>query len=319
MSVNLRQKIVPILGSAALFFLLLWYFSDLDRRSEIIQQVSSVGLGTFLWSILGMFVFILFQAFVLQVSVLPFGKKIPFLEAFGIIVVTFFTNYLIPFMGFGVRGVYLKKKHDLSYKNFTQSLIAILLVEWCVFAAMGLIATLFLVSAGQDISLIITLMLIAIVCGFFVSVCIKSKYIPKILPLSKLAKQLIDDWQGYISSGFGVVRKLFIFTTFEALGFAFAFVVLYAQLFPSVPYGASVVAAALSDLALIIRILPASAGSLEGALQLAMLPYGLTFSDNLSVAFVSRAALAAVFVPLAPFFFWFLLKGKEVSLGKSSD
>ncbi|GLQ21961.1 lysylphosphatidylglycerol synthase domain-containing protein [Algimonas porphyrae] len=313
-----RQRLTSIIGFVVLIGLIGWYFGDAERRAGVVTNIASVGWGPFGVMVVGMFAFILFQAFVLIHSLTPFGKRVGFWEAFGIIVVTFFTNYLIPFLGFGIRGVYLKKKHDLSYADFSQSLIAILIVEWAIFASLALIAMAVLFASGHVVSPFILILMAGIVTGFFVLMAARPSWVPGFLPLSGFAKTVVGDWRQY-SSHRGALLRVAFYTLLEAIGFILAFVIAYKTLFPAVPAAASVVAGALSDLALIIRILPASAGSLEGALHLSMLEYNLSFEDNLSVALVTRAALAVIFVPLGPVFLWWLLtRSKAADAGEET-
>ncbi len=312
-----RNRLLTGISLLALLLLIWWYLSDTSRRQELFLQISSVGLVNFALITIGTFFFIFFQGFVLRHSVRPYGVDLKFLEHFGIIIVTFFSNYIIPFLGFGIRGVYLKKVHNLSYKNFSQSLIAVLIVEWTIFALIAIGACFWLAVNGNYVSPLIALLMLGIISGFVFVMLIRPSWIPSGLPLAGFVKSILEDWQSYTQN-----RRAFLFigiyTFLEALGFVFAFVIAYKVLFPQVPVAASIVASSLSDLALIIRILPASAGSLEGALHLAMSPYDLSFGDNLSVALITRAALAIIFLPLGPIFFWWLVVKNRLKSGEPS-
>lgn len=302
----MKKNIISAVSFLILVSLVGWYLSDPSRRTGLVEQISAIGLANFIWVTLGMFGFILFQGFVLHHSVSPYGVKLSFIEHFGVIIVTFFANYIIPFLGFGVRGVYLKRKHDLAYKYFSQSLIGVLVIEWSIFALIAVIAAGVLYAGGHPINVLLVLLMVGILAGFILLFVIRPSYVPNALPLSGIARSVLTDWQYYINHKKALTKVTF-YTFLEAICFAFAFVVAYKALFPAVPPAAGVFASSLSDLSLIIRILPASAGSLEAALQMAMSPYGLSFSDNLSIALITRAAMAVIFLPLGPFFFWWLL------------
>ncbi len=302
----MRKNIITVLGFVVLAALALWYLGEPGRRSALAEQIASVGWKNFGLITLGTFGFILFQGFVLLHSVRPYGVKLGFFEHFGIIVVTFFSNYLIPFLGFGIRGVYLKHRHGLAYQDFSQSLLAVIIIEWTIFAIMALAASVWLALHSLAISILIVLLMAGIIAGFGFAFTMQSGWVPGFLPLSGVVKKVLADWQAYTANR-AALAYVALFTFLEAMCFALAFVVAYKALFPLVPPAASIVAAALSDLSLIVRVLPASAGSLEGALHLSMLPYGLEFGDNLSIALITRAALAIIFVPLGPLFFWILL------------
>lgn len=302
----MKKTIFSAVGLLVVIALLGWYVSSPSTLASLIETVSKIGVYEFALITLGAFGFILFQGFILSHSVSPYGVKLSFMEHFGIIIVTFFSNYMIPFLGFGVRGVYLHRKHKLAYKDFIQTMIGVLAIEWAVVAVMALISVSVLFAGGQAINVLLAFLMIAILAGFVFLMVIRPGWIPSILPFSGAAKALMSDWQHYASHKETLMRVM-VYTVLEVVSFAFAFVVVYKTLFPQVPVAASVFASALSDLSLIIRILPASAGSLEAALQMAMSPYGLSFNDNLSVALITRAALAVIFIPLGPFFFWWLL------------
>lgn len=302
-----KNRIIPIISFLVLLALLFWYFSIPERRLGLIEKVYSLGLLSFIYITIGVFGFILFQGFVLKHSVKPYGVHLKFTEHFGIIIVTFFSNYFIPFLGFGVRGFYLKQRHNLSYKDFSQSLVSVLVIEWAVFAFIAVIAATRLFSSGDPVSYLLTLFMLGIIFGFVFLFTIRPSWVPNLFPFSKFIKITLVDWQSYISHRKSLARVA-LYTFLEAICFSLVFVIAYKALFPDVPFAASVFAASLSDLALVIRLLPAAAGSLEGALHLAMMPYGIAFDDNVSIAIIIRVALAVIFVPLGPPFFWWLIQ-----------
>lgn len=289
-------------------------WSNLDAFSRILD----FGWTGFTILTVSVFLFIFWQGLILKESVRHFDIHLKFEEWFGLIMVTFFTNYFVPFLGFGARGAYLKKVHGLSYVNYGKSLIAVLIVEWSVYALMALVALSILYLQGARWSLLLWLFMAGVVSGFFVSVIVKPSWVPSFVPLSGKLKGILADWRSYVDDR-RTLSRLFFYTFLQFTGFAGAFLIAYQVLTPQVPWLASFVAAAMSDFAFLIRIAPAAAGSFEAGVYLASQTYGVDWTMSLVIATVIRLAIILVFITFGPYYFWKLIGRTGLMGGSSSD
>lgn len=276
------------------------------ENQSAFAQILDFGFWPFLAVLVCVFLFIFFQGLILMESVSHFGIRLGVREWFGLIMVTFFTNYFVPFLGFGVRAAYLKQVHGLSLVNYSKTLIAILIVEWTVYASMALFALLVLVGQGGDLLPFLTVFMASIVAGFFVSVLIRPEWVPSFAPMASKFRKILRDWREYVHDGKTLLR-LFLYTFMQFCGFAGAFLIVYGVLAPQAPWPASFVAAAMTDFAFLIRIAPAAAGSLEAGVFLASQAFGVDWAMSLVIATVIRIAIILVFLVFGPYYLWSLV------------
>ena len=133
---NFLNKTTASLFLLAVFLAAVYLFSgqfDFSKIALITLEQSSVLLGLALLNLMS-------QGVIFKYSIKGSGINLSFKEWFGSINITLFSNYVIPFSGFGFRAYYLNKKHNLPYLDFSSSLIAILLVEMLVFSTFGVVA-----------------------------------------------------------------------------------------------------------------------------------------------------------------------------------
>jgi len=287
------------------------------ENQDSFARIFEFGFLPFIGVLVCIFIFIFFQGLILKESVRHFGIRLTSSEWFGLIMLTFFTNYFVPFLGFGVRAAYLKRVHSLSLVNYSKTLIAILIVEWTVYAGMALIALVILFGQGGEFHMFLTVFMATIVIGFFVTVLFRAEWIPQFVPMSGKVKQILLDWRDYVHDG-RTLSLLFLHTLFQFAGFAGAFFIVYTVLAPQTPWAASFVAAAMTDFAFLIRIAPAAAGSLEAGVYLASQAFGVDWGMSLVIATVIRIAIIIVFLAFGPYFFWSLVMRRGLLVNKSN-
>lgn len=293
-----------------LFFALIAAFGwAVYENQDAFARIFEFGFWPFLAVLVCIFFFIFFQGLILNESVRHFRIRLGANEWFGLIMLTFFTNYFIPFLGFGVRAAYLKRVHGLTLANYSKSLIAILVVEWTVYAGMALMALLVLFGQSGYFIPLLTLFMAGIVAGFFVSVLFRAEWIPGFLPMSGKIKNFLLAWREYVHDG-RTLSLLFFYTLLQFSGFAGAFLIVFSVLVPQAPWAASFVAAAMTDFAFLIRIAPAAAGSLEAGVYLASQAFDVDWAMSLVIATVIRIAIVIVFLVFGPYFFWALVMRK---------
>lgn len=101
------------------------------------------------WIISGIFITNIFRIYnngeFVQDSLAHFQKRISKIESFYVALITAIGNFFGPLMGgVGVRGVYLKNKHGLSYKKFLSTLFGFYYITFFVNALIGLLALVFI-------------------------------------------------------------------------------------------------------------------------------------------------------------------------------
>jgi uncharacterized membrane protein YbhN (UPF0104 family) len=251
--------------------------------------------------------FFVLQGIVLRVSVAAYGVTLTPTEWFGLTVITFFANYAIPFSGIGLRGVYLNRVRGLAYADFASALAAVVIVELFVFALGGLAGLAALPSLGVPIDPYIALILGTLLIGLVVAAGMPADWlIRRSGPLARL-EAFFKSWQRLKRQPMVLCRLTVLTVALFAANVAM-FALAFRTLAFKVPMAGGLIAAALSDLSLFIRIAPAGAGTFEGSVIYVVHLFGLSIAEGLVVAAVVRIAIIVCCVSLGPIFFYYLIR-----------
>ncbi len=238
----------------------------------------------------------------------PFGVALGVVEAFGLLVVTFFINYVIPFLGFGVRGVYLQKRHGMSLADFGSSLIATLAIELSVYATAGLAAMWLLARSGVSMDPIVALVMAGALAASIAAAAMPIGLLRRLGGMAGKVAEKLDHAQRLLRRPATLVPAV-AWTFVQFLAFAACFWLAFRAIHAPIPVEGAVITAALTDFSLLVRLTPAATGTFEGAVYYAVRPFEATLAQAILAALVVRVALAAVFLPLGGLAFIFQVRG----------
>src|SRR3972149_3081522 len=123
---------VLVLGLFAAYFIF-----NIEKFKPLLDVSFVLLLLIALANIGGIFINGLFTKFILE----PFKKFISIAEAFYVSVISSIGNFFAPAgTGFGIRAVYLKKKHGLPYSEFISTLSGSYILVFLVSSFVGLVS-----------------------------------------------------------------------------------------------------------------------------------------------------------------------------------
>jgi uncharacterized protein (TIRG00374 family) len=123
----------------------IWAFFYIRSHQEDFLVVSELSISSIIVLLsLAIIAFIISGLFT-RILVKPYGVRLGHFEAFSISLVSLVGNYIMPFRGgMGLRAIYLKKKHALSYKQFTKVIAGRFVLVFFIESIFGLINLLLL-------------------------------------------------------------------------------------------------------------------------------------------------------------------------------
>src|SRR3990167_9775983 len=126
-----------IITSLVLAVFIVYFFLNVDKFKPLLQVNGYLLIAIALTNVAGVFINGLFTKFILE----PFNKYISITEAFYVSVISSIGNFFATAgTGFGIRAIYLKKKHGLPYSEFISTLSGNYILVLLINSLIGLVA-----------------------------------------------------------------------------------------------------------------------------------------------------------------------------------
>ncbi len=257
-------------------------------------------------------IFLFSQGMILKSVLSAFGVELKIHESFSLMIVTFFANYFLPFVGIGLRGGYLVKKHRLSLSDFALASISIVVVEVIIFGGGGLLTQALIKLQGGSFD--------SILAGIFAA-AVMAGLVAAFFPLHFLKiKKLEKFFRGAraLRTHPRALGRAVLWTGLTYFSFAASFqIILHGLKLPD-GWGLSFLIASLTDFSFFVRLAPAAAGSLEAAVYYVGQGVGLSLPQCLAVALSSRISLMIWFLTLGPIYLYFVFHKWKSDIGYSN-
>lgn len=286
------KKYASSILTLAVTVLFVWYGL---AHPELFTPLGQVGAGFLLLIIFFRIVTIWSNGLFTKWTVEAFTNKLSMREGFMVAVLTAVGNFFGPLLGgMGIRAIYLKKYHRLSYSKFTATLVGYYQMMFIFNSLLAVIGLLLLPRTGQSNALL--LFFIAWIIGFASLAIVRLPARSRLASLeqNKVGKFVIKILYD-IEDGWKLLRQnrslmlkmaalavvnlvaLYLISLFEfmALGFAinFAALALYT---------------ALVQASLLLSITPGAVGLREAMLLILAATIGLTTPQILQLAVLDR-------------------------------
>lgn len=300
------KKLISLILLTVFLIWAAWYIISHANDFVPITQITLPVLSGLL---VVMLFYLFFQAVILNVVIGRYGVKIPLSEAFGLLLVSFFANYLFPFSGIGVRAAYLQKVRFLPLHAFTAGLVATVLIELCVYAVGGLFGLYLLGSEGPMNTFVAFSLAGVIILSVTCFLLPKPKRTFRNSFLIRVTDYLTF-WQNFA----GDRRTVFMVCTFTILHFVAFAIVFWLAISVVAPasVGGILLSTSLTDFSFFIRIAPAAIGSFEAAIAFVGHLQGVTLANALIVAALVRGSMMFWLVLFGPYFFFVLLRKNDI-------
>lgn len=243
----------------------------------------------------------LFIKFILE----PFGKFIAAAEAFYVSVISSIGNFFAPAgTGYGIRAIYLKKKHGLAYSDFISTLSGNYVIVFLVSSSVGLAS---LLALRQHFSTQ-WLVLFAVFLGMFAGSLLISLFRFKApeLDTSKNNKinvfkrniyRAINGWSKIVSNK-KLMVKLLILTCVNLALTAFIYWAIIQSIGLSIKLPALLLFSVLGSLSIFVNITPANLGIKEAIYIFSATILGFSVGEMILIALVDRGVQFTVLLVL---------------------
>lgn len=267
-------------------------FSSLFQLNPYLITVAALGyLSSFFAN--GLFI---------KTIVEPFGKRIPYREAYYVSLLSSIGNYFGPLMGgTGIRAVYLKKKAGIKYTDFISTLYGNYVIVFFVAAVFG-IFSLFLLHDNVSANAFYPLAL------FFVGTAIGlimvmdktthrffEKILKKFFKSDGLVLRIFNSWLKILNYP-GMVKSLLGVSVLNLLILMLINYVEFKMVGISLSLGALMLYAVLGSFSILISLTPGALGIREGIYLLTAGVIGVTSNEILAVALIDRSIQFLVMV-----------------------
>lgn len=241
-----------------------------------------------------------------RVVLVPFKRYISLKESVYVSLISSVGNFFAPAgAGFAFRAAYLKKRHDLSYKDYVATLYGNYIIVFLVNSAFGLVALYFLRNQSHSEWFVLVLVFAGIFAGSLLLSLIKipstilerdikNRFVGKV---AKILFQMLEGWNRIVGDKV-LMTKLALIVAFNfGLSLAIAYLEITA-LHLSIGFPALLLFSVLGSLSLFVSITPANLGVKEAIFLFSSTVIGFSVSQILSIALIDRGVLFAVLVLL---------------------
>lgn len=228
----------------------------------------------------------------------PFKKIIPLYESVYLAIISSVGNFFAPAgAGYGFRAVYLKKKYNLSYADYTATLSGYYILIIMVNSLAGLLALILLGSKNNhNYKLVFLALLGAFLFSLFFSIFkIKKEKLPKVKKslykkLLELFSRISEGWSDITSDRMLMLKLVLLTLVTLAMSMTMTGLII-ASLHLSTSFAAIMLYSVLGSLSLFINITPGNIGIKEGILLFSAGVMGFSIDQIILIAIVERGII----------------------------
>lgn len=250
-------------------------------------------------------------ALILRAALKPFHVHMGVVECIGVNYAACFCNIFVPLSNVGVRGLYLKRVHNLGLNVFAVAMVGPVVIELFVYAMGGLFALL-LLSHQTELTNLLKLFFLVVIAAAIAAIFVPSAKLPLWLPFRDRVLGFIGDWKKLSSNG-RVLAEIVVLTVINFIAAAALYSVAANAAAVSSDGVASTVVAALSEFSYVIRVTPAGLGTFEGSVAVAGQIVGYTLAQSLVVATLVRLTSVFWYLLLGPLYWRQLIRPRDDS------
>ncbi|MGB7947534.1 MAG: lysylphosphatidylglycerol synthase transmembrane domain-containing protein [Candidatus Binatia bacterium] len=244
-----------------------------------------------------------------------YNLGLTFFQWFGLARMTSLTNLMFGFgAGASVKGVYLKKFHDLKYSSFIAATGIAVIIKLLVG---GLFALALLLFSGQA-TLFLLLIASAIVAGTLGFLLIGHKLPQGFLFSWSRLSALVQEWRS-IRANHKLIAKLVVLSVVLFAIYTLEIYFAFDAFASNASLAASGIIAVFDGLSGALKLIPGNLGVKEAVFATISVAYGLTVNEALHAALLHRVIRTAVSLVLAPGFVYPLIRQGQVASDAYGD
>ena len=299
-------KIGLAYGIPLLFFT--WAFHYINTHPQDFLKLFSLPLTSLLLLVLIQILSVWVSSLFTYVMVKPYGINLNFHEYFGITTIARSLNIILPMKGgAAVRGIYLKKKHGLSFTHFSAIFAGQTLLTLAVASLLGLIGIIWLYSQTGEIDKF-GLSTFSFTSLFFFSVIVWS---PKLRTYNnkviQTLKNVLDSW-ALLRKDRIVIFNIIVISVLNTVLSSVSIALIFHAINTPQPLGTLLFLGGTQDLMYQVSLTPGALGIVEASTVFFGSNISISVSDALLVALVNRTSILLVSGILSPVYFYHLFK-----------
>ncbi len=300
------KKLKPYIKYFILIIVLFFSYRFINSNIGLFARIKNLDFITFVYlsslTVLGIWI----DSIIFKKIILFFGIKLKFLEFFGLTILNRYSNYLFLKGGPIVRGAYLKKVHQLSYKKSFIVFIYYTLIQAFSIAFLAALSILIFFNETflkNPIPFIVfsVLALISIAPFYFLPTKLfkifgrKNKKVPDLIVLWNNIK---DNKKLFFTS--------FLLFSLSIIIYSFKFYIIYFALFTPIYFPTTVMMISTGLLSSLASLTPGSIGIREAIISYTALFYGENIATAAAVASFDRVVMIICIFSLGFLFsFWY--------------
>ncbi len=293
-----------LITSSVIVVFFVYFFLNNEKFKPLLHINAYILVFIALAFVAGIFINGLFIKFILE----PFKKYISMAEAFYVSVISSIGNFFATAgTGFGIRAVYLKKKHGLPYSEFISTLSGNYILVFLVNSLIGLLA-LFLLKDELSSQYIVLVTAFGVMFGASLLLSLVKIPVPKASATKKSKFSSVTRALYRVAYGWDRItanKKLMLKLLFLTVANFFLTVLVYwaivHALHLTISFPALLLISVLGSLSIFINITPANLGIKEAIYIFSSSILGFTVSQIILIALIERGVQFIVLLALWPY------------------
>lgn len=292
------RKVLSVASLVLLAYLGRRYWGDLPKLLEVSPRYVAAILAI-------SFVNRIFASEIFRQTLLAIGTRLGRMEAFNLLMLRAYSGLFIPRSGFGVTGVYLKKRYGVRFASYTGLLFPIALVQCFVIGMLGMtgLALLWRLEGIAPPWEILTVFVCCVI-GAAIALLVRVK-VPDSWPgkLAHFFRGLSESWH-VLSRNRNLLLRLVGLQLTSILARVMRLQVAFWGIDVETHFTGVMVASLLADLAFFFSFTPGNLGFREAAIVYGASVTGATKAEALAAALLDRLVMIVSLVIIAQFSLW---------------
>lgn len=291
---SLTKLIKPLL-SVIIIGVLAWYIWDNWAEISAINP-------SHLWVLIATIPFILASLYatgtINELAIEPHGVKVTRAELFGLASITRFINQFAPaYAGASARGVYFKKKYNVSYTKFSSSFVVTNILQLIVSGILAVVLYAAVHDFQLDVSqlLLVSLIVVVLITTLIVPMGVASRILKSLY--SRFAFKILERLSVFptefakVRSHPGVLFRTVIWILIMMLASGSLLYFIYEAIGSPISFVSALFIGALGAWGLVLSITPGGLGVQEGVMALAASIIGVDVPTTVVAALLLRVIM----------------------------
>lgn len=295
-----RKKLTTIISISLTIIILSLLGLFLAKNIHVFKELKNIKLSYTIYAYIATLTTLYLGGLTIKLLATPF--KIELKEHFSLSIAAGFINLITPFRGgAGLRAVYMKKKHGLSYSHFLASLFGNYIVIFLVSPFITLLSLYYIYLKHGIFNIYLTLFFLALFLGtLFIVLFHKNQFKSNNIITSKLNK-VIEGWK-IIKKNKATVIKITLLTFITIIISGFLNQIVFLALGVEINLIIALYFSGVGLISMFLNFTPGSLGITETIYLISATIIGISPEISVLAALIIRAVRISFLITLGPLF-----------------